>query len=389
MIERAFRGGRAYWTWIGILSAFVAAGFICYLLQLRDGLVITGMGRNVSWGLYIANFTFLVGVAASAVMVVLPYYLHDYKQFGKITVLGEFLAVSAAVMILLFVFVDLGQPSRVFNVLLYPSPQSLLFWDMIVLNVYLMLNLIIGWQTLNAERKSEPYPNWIKPLIYLSIPWAISIHTVTAFIYSGLEARPFWLTAVLAPRFLASAFASGPSFLILLCLVLRRAAGFDAGREAIQKIAQIITYALLINIFLFLVELFTVFYSRIPDEMIHFQYILFGLPGHAPLVAWMWSSIVLAWVSAFLLVNPRTRKNESVLAVTCVAIILSIWIEKGIGLVITGFIPSPLGEISRYVPTLQEVLVSTGIYALGFLILTFLFSAAVSVKKEASFLLQK
>ena len=384
MIEKALKGGKAYWTWVGVLSAFITAGFICYMIQLKCGLAITGMGRNVSWGLYIANFTFLVGVAASAVIVVLPYYLHSYKQFGRITILGEFLAVSAAVMILLFVFVDLGQPARVFNVLLYPSPQSLLFWDMVVLNVYLLLNLIIGWQTLNAERKSEAAPAWIKPLIYLSIPWAISIHTVTAFIYSGLGARPFWLTAVLAPRFLASAFASGPSLLILLCLILRRATGFDAGKEAIQKIAQIVTYALLINIFLFLVELFTVFYGNIPEETIHFEYILFGLPGHAPLVGWVWASIVLAWLSAFLLINPKTRKNETVLAATCVAVIASIWIEKGIGLVITGFIPSPLGEISRYAPTLPEVLISTGIYALGFLMLTLLFKIAVSVKKEVS-----
>ena len=384
MIEKALKGGRAYWTWIGVLSAFIVAGCICYLMQLKYGLAVTGMGRNVSWGLYIANFTFLVGVAASAVIVVLPYYLHNYKQFGKITILGEFLAVSAAVMILLFVFVDLGQPARVFNVLLYPSPQSLLFWDMVVLNVYLIINLIVGWQTLNAERKLVAPPAWIKPLIFLSIPWAISIHTVTAFIYSGLGARPFWLTAVLAPRFLASAFASGPSLLILLCLILRRATGFDAGREAIQKIAQIVTYALLINIFLFLVELFTVFYGNIPEETIHFQYILFGLPGHAPLVGWIRASIALAWLAAFLLVNPKTRNNESILAGTCVAVIASIWIEKGIGLVITGFIPSPLGEISRYAPTLPEIVISTGIYALGFLILTFLFKIAVSVKKEVS-----
>lgn len=382
MLEQALRGGRAYWAWIGLLSAFIITGFICYLLQLESGLTITGMGRDVSWGLYIANFTFLVGVAASAVIVVLPYYLHNYKEFGRITILGEFLAVSAAMMILLFVFVDLGQPARVFNVLLYPSPQSLLFWDMVVLNVYLMLNLVIGWQSLNAERKSEALPAWVRPLIYLSIPWAISIHTVTAFIYSGLGARPFWLTAVLAPRFLASAFASGPSLLILLCLILRKVSGFNAGRAAVQKIAQIITYALLINIFLFLVELFTVFYGSVPEDTVHFQYLLFGLPGHAPLVGWVWTSITLAWVAAFLLINPRTRRNEPVLAVACAAIIVSIWIEKGIGMVITGFIPSPLGEISRYAPTLPEMLISIGIYALGFLVLTFLFKITMGVRKE-------
>lgn len=384
MLEKAFRGSTKYWTWIGVLSAFVLAGFVCYLLQLRYGLGITGMGRNVSWGLYIANFTFLVGVAASAVMVVLPYYVHNYKQFGKITILGEFLSVSAVIMTILFVFVDLGEPARVFNILLNPSPKSILFWDMAVLTVYLALNLTIGWQTLNAERKSEALPSWIKPLIIISIPWAISIHTVTAFIYSGLGARPFWLTALLAPRFLASAFASGPSLLILLCFILRKIAGFDAGKEAIQKIAQIVTYALIINIFFFLVELFTVFYSGIPEHMLYFQSIIFGLPGQTALVVCMWVAIILAWVAAFLLVNPKTRRNERILAGTCIAIIVSIWIEKGIGLVVTGFIPSPLGDISGYSPTLPEILISAGIYAIGFLKLTFLLKIAVRVKEEAS-----
>ena len=220
MLGKALTGGKKYWMWIILLGAVILAGFASYLLQLKFGLGITGMGRNVSWGLYISNFTFFVGVAASAVIVVLPYYLHNYKEFGKITVFGEFLAVSAVIMTILFIFVDLGQPARVLNIIRYPSPKSILFWDMIVLNIYLLLNLTIGWQTLNAERKSEPQPAWIKPLVILSIPWAISIHTVTAFIYSGLSARPFWLTTILAPRFLASAFASGPAILILLCLSL-------------------------------------------------------------------------------------------------------------------------------------------------------------------------
>jgi len=357
------------------------AGLASYLLQLKFGLVITGMGRNISWGLYISNFTFFVGVAASAVMVVLPYYLHSCKQFGGIIVFGEFLAVSAVFMAILFIFVDLGQPARVLNIIRHPSPQSLLFWDMIALNGYLILNLIIGWHTLNAERKSEPQAAWIKPLIILSIPWAISIHTVTAFIYSGLAARPFWLTALLAPRFLASAFASGPAILILLCFIMKRFAGFDAGREAIQKIARIIAYAMVVNIFFFLVEIFTVFYSNIPEHGIYFRLLLFGVKGHLLLSPCMWISIVLAWLSAILLVNPRTRKNDAMLAGTCLAVIVSVWIEKGLGLVVSGFIPSPLGEITKYVPSTHEIAITVGIYGVGLLILTALLKIAVTVKR--------
>jgi molybdopterin-containing oxidoreductase family membrane subunit len=249
MLEKALQGSRGYWIWLIFLVAVAANGFIFYWQQLNYGLGITGMSRDVSWGLYIAQFTFLVGIAASAVMLVLPYYLHDYKAFGKITVLGEFLAVSSVIMCVTFVFVDLGQPSRVMNIFLHPSPTSILFWDTIVLSGYLLINIITGWAVLSSDRKDLPPPRWVKPLIYLSIPWAISIHTVTAFIYAGLPGRSFWLTAIMAPRFLASAFASGPALLIILCLILKRVGVFDAGEKAVQTLAKIVAYALALSIF--------------------------------------------------------------------------------------------------------------------------------------------
>jgi Ni/Fe-hydrogenase subunit HybB-like protein len=222
MLEKALLGHRRYWMWMAFLGVIIGIGVVCYLRQFSVGLAVTGLSRDVAWGLYIAQFTFLVGVAASAVMVVLPYYLHDYKAFGKMTILGEFLAVASVTMCVLFIFVDMGMPVRIVNVFLHPSPHSMMFWDTIVLNGYLVINLVIAFVTLSSERKDMPPPRWIKPVILLSIPWAVSIHTVTAFLYAGLSARPFWLTAILAPRFLASAFAAGPALLILLALLIRR-----------------------------------------------------------------------------------------------------------------------------------------------------------------------
>src|SRR4030043_685505 len=232
MLEKALKGGTRYWVWIFFLLSVIGTGFISYLYQFKVGLGITGMSRDVSWGLYIGQFTFLVGVAASGVMVVLPYYLHDYKKFGRITVLGEFLAISAVIMCMLFIFVDMGQPLRVLNVILHPSPNSVMFFDMLVLSVYLFLNILVGWTVLGAERKGFPYPKWVKPFVYLSIAWAPSIHTVTAFLYAGLPGRHFWLSAIMAARFLASAFAAGPALLIVLALIVRKYTRFDAGQEA-------------------------------------------------------------------------------------------------------------------------------------------------------------
>jgi Ni/Fe-hydrogenase subunit HybB-like protein len=368
--------------WLGFLIVIMGIGGFFYLRQLDFGLGITGMNQNVTWGLYISQFTFLVGIAASAVMLILPYYLHDHKVFGRITLLGEFLAVSAVIMSVTFVVVDLGRPDRAFNMILHPSPKSILFWDMVVLSGYLLINLVIGWTVIESERKDIPSPTWVKPLIYLSIPWAISIHTVTAFIYSGLPARTFWLTAVMAPRFLASAFASGPALLVLLCLILRHYTIFDAGKEPLQTLAKIIAYALATSIFFVLVEIFTAFYSGIPSYKEHFQYLFAGLDGHTTLVPWMWASTVLAFTALIVLVVPATRRNEKWLMAACIAVFISLWIEKGLGLVVPGFIPSPLGRVGTYIPTMPEMAITLGVWAGGLFVLTLLYRLFVAVKAQ-------
>lgn len=382
MLELALRGSKKYYGWIGLLLAVVGVGFLTYLKQLDFGLGITGMNRDVSWGFYIAQFTFLVGVAAGGVMVVLPYYLHDYKAYGRITILGEFLAIAALVMCLTFIIVDLGQPMRIFNVWLYPTLHSVLFWDTIVLNGYLFLNIVVGWNVLEAERNGVHYQAWLKPLIYLSIPWAISIHTVTAYLYAGLPGRGFWLTAIMAPRFLSSAFAAGPALLILLCLIIRRTTNFDPGREQIQTLAKTVAYAICLNVFFFLCEVFTVFYSQIPEHMDHITYLFAGLHGHATYVPWMWTAMGLMILGIILLVNPVTRKNEGVLAVACIAVFAGTWIDKGLGMISGGFVPNPLHEVNEYIPSIPELIISLAIWCLGFLVLTALYKIAVSVKEE-------
>ena len=382
MLEYAIKGDKKYYGWITFLLALIGVGFGFYLWQLKFGLGITGLSRDVSWGFYIAQLTYMVGVAAGGVMVVLPYYLHDYKAFGRITILGEFLAIASLIVCMLSVLVDLGQPMRVLNVILHPSPRSMLFYDMLVLNGYLLLNLIIGWNVLQAERNGTHYPMWVKPLIYLSIPFAISIHTVTAFLYCGLPGRGFWLTAILAPRFLASAFAAGPALLILLSLVIRNVSNFDPGREQIQTLAKISTYALIANLFFFGCELFVAFYSGIPEHIDHIKYLFVGIHGHGVLVPWMWSSMALMVLALILLIPPITRHNDGVLAVACIMLFVGAWIDKGLGLISAGFVPNPLHEVNEYMPTFPEVMITVGVYAVGALILTILYKITIGVKEE-------
>lgn len=380
MLELALRGSRTYWVWMGFLGLVMAAGGGFYLDQLEHGLMVTGQSRDVSWGFYTAQMTFLVGVAAGGVMLVLPYYLHDYKTFGRITILGEFLAVAAIIMCLSYLLIHLGQPARALNIFLHPTPRSMLFWDGNVLSGYLILNIIIGWKVLEAEYVGSEPPKWVKPLIYLSIPMAFSIHTMTAFIYCGLPGRGFWLTAVLAPRFLASAFASGPALLILLCLLIRKITPFDPGEKAVGALAVIAAYGLAANLFFMVCEVFVVFYSNIPSHKAHFAYLYAGLHGKTGLVAWMWSSVALMAAAAAILLIPVLRKNEMTLAVACAALFAGTWIDKGMGMISGGFVPSPLHRVTEYTPSLHELVISAGVTALGMFILTLLYKIVISVK---------
>ena len=384
MLETALSGSKRYWIWVSLLLAVIAVGFYAYMNQYNNGLGVTGMSRDVSWGLYIAQFTFLVGVAASAVMLVLPYYLHDFKKFGKMVILGEFLAIPAVIMCMLFIVVDVGQPMRILNVILYPSPRSVMFYDMCVLIGYLLINIVVGWTTLSAERKGFPSPKWVKPIIYLSIPWAVSIHTVTAFLYAGLPGRHLWLSAIMAARFLASAFAAGPAILILLCLIVRKVSKYNADPEggAIQSLVKIVRYAMITNVFFYILELFTAFYSGIPEYSASLRYIFFGLDGFNNLVPFMWTATVLAFLGIALLVFPTTRMNGKTLVIALLSIIIANWIDKGMILIVAGFVPNSFERIVEYAPTLNEILVTLGVYAIGALLITILYKIAVSVRQE-------
>ncbi len=382
MFEKAFVGGKRYWGLVLFWSVFVVIGFLFYLWQLKVGLKLTGMSRDVSWGFYIANFTFLVGVAAGGVMVALPCYLHNYKKFARITVLGEFLAVAAVIMCLSFILVDLGRPMRVLNVLLHPTPHSVMFWDMVVLNVYLIINILIGWKALDCERNEIAPPKWVKFLAYFSIVWAPCIHIVTAFLYSGLPGREFWLTPLMAPKFLAGAFATGPAYLILFCLIIRKYTKFDPGKEAIQTLAKIVAYCTIITFCFFLFEVFTAVYSNIPGHLNHLKYLFFGLEGHAKLVPWMWAFFFSLFIAIVLLVIPSLRRDEGVLAIACLLVIFGCWIDKGLGLICGGFIPNAFDKVTEYWPTFPEFMISLGVWALGFLILTILYKVALSVKEQ-------
>jgi Ni/Fe-hydrogenase subunit HybB-like protein len=377
------RGPAVYWVWLGFLAALIVSGALAYARQVSTGLVVTAMRDQVSWGFYIGNFTFLVGVAAAAVVLVIPAYVYDWKPIREIVIYGELLAISAILMCLLFVMVDIGRPDRFWHLLPVVGhlnfPRSILAWDVLVLNIYFVINFVVATHILYRAFNGRHYDTRVVvPLVLLSIPMAVGIHTVTAFLYNGLAARPYWNSSILAPQFLASAFCAGPAILLIVLQVLRRFTVFEIQDQAISKIAELMAYAMFLNLFLHGAEAFKEYYSD-TQHLLYTEYWFSGLGAHKTLVPYAWSAVALN-VSAFVLfIVPAWRRNWITLNLGCLATYAGCYIDKGMGLIIPGLTPDALGEIYVYVPSLTELRVAAGVFALGFLVFTLMLKVAVPI----------
>ncbi|MFO0546795.1 MAG: NrfD/PsrC family molybdoenzyme membrane anchor subunit [Polyangiaceae bacterium] len=385
VISLAFDGGLKFYAWMTLLTALALVGANAWAHQLVWGMHTTAMTDHVSWGLYIANFTFGVGLAAGAVMMVIPAYLYNDHEMHDVVILGELLAIASIVVCLLFITVDMGRPDRFWHIIpglgRFNWPVSMLTWDVIVLNGYLLLNLhIAGYLLYTRYLGKRPDKRWYVPFVFVSIFWAISIHTVTAFLYAGLGGRPFWNSALLAPRFIASAFITGPAFVIVLLEIIRRATQLKIGEGPTRTLSRVLRITVLINLFMFASEVFTSLYTK-GQHGAAMHYLLFGHGSKRALVSWIWSAFALNVLSALLLHLPASRRDARVLVAACGAAFAGVWIEKGMGLIIPGFVPSTLHEVVEYVPTLTEWKITVGIWAAGGIILTIATRVCVTVMR--------
>ena len=379
-----FGGNRVYYGWLLLLAVCIGQAFFAYAHQFERGLISTGMRDSVSWGFYIGNFTFLVGVAAAAVLLVIPAYIYNWKPIREVVLFGELLAIVAVVMCLLFVLVDMGRPDRFWHLL--PGlghmhlPQSIMAWDAVVLNSYLLVNFIVASHLVYSAYHGRKYnARIVVPLVILSIPMAVSINTVTAFLYNGMASRPYWNSAILAPRFLASAFCSGPALLLILFQILRKVSSFEIKDEVIHKVAEYMAYAMALNLFLFGAEVFKEYYSN-THHLVHYQYLFSGLRGEtSPIAVYAWTSLAFAVVSLFLFLNPKTRTTPLTMNIGCVLIYFSVYIEKGIALIIPGYTPDMLGQVYHYVPSATELRVAVGIFGVGSLLFTLMVRVSVGI----------
>jgi molybdopterin-containing oxidoreductase family membrane subunit len=359
-------GGIGYQLFLCALAVVMMLGVYAYSVQASLGLSATNMSNIVSWGFYIGNFTFLVGVAAAAVMLILPAYIFKDKDLHKVVIIGEGVANGALVMCLLFITADLGGPLRVWHLIpgigLFNWPSSLLTWDIIVLNGYLALNLLVPAYILYCQYNNrEPDEKKYRPFVFVSIFWAFAIHLVTAFLYEGLPARAFW---------------NNPLTMVLI--IVHKASTFKIETQIFNKLRIIIVVSAIINLIMLFSEVFREFYFPTLHSQSAF-YLYFGLEGHNSLVPWIWTAISMNLLATLTLAFNPGRNNLKVLFPACLLLFLGIWMEKGMGLIVPGLVPSPMGEVIDYVPNWVEVSVTLGILAFGVFFVTMLIRPALVI----------
>ena len=379
-------GGIVYQIYLCCLAALVMLGVYAYSVQLSLGLAATNMSDIVSWGFYIGNFTFLVGVAAAAVMLILPAYIFKDRDLHQVVIIGEGVANGALVMCLLFIMADTGGPAKLWHLIpgigIFNWPSSLLTWDIIVLNGYLALNMLVPAYILFCQYNNrEPDEKKYRPFVFLSIFWAFSIHLVTAFLYQGLPARAFWNNPLMGPRFLASAFAAGPALITLVLLIIRGATTYKIEDQTINKLRIIIVVSAIINLIMLFSEIFKEFYLP-THHSLPAIYLYFGLKGHNALVPWIWTGIGMNLIGTLTLIWNPGKNNAKVLMPACILLFVGIWIEKGMGLIVPGMVPSPLGEVIDYAPSWVEISVALGILAIGIFVVTALIRPALIIDQR-------
>ena len=382
-LRTGFSGGIFFWAWILFLSFFIMLWAYGEYVQITNGMIVTGLNDQVSWGFYLANFVFMVGVAAAAVTVVFPAYVYKHQELHRIVVLGEMLAISAVVMCLLFVTAHMGRPDRLWHIFpvigIFNWPHAMLTWDVIVLTGYLLLNIIGGFYYLYKKYTGKPVNKvFYLSVVYIAIVWALSIHTVTAFLINTMPARPMWFHSMMPIKFITTAFAAGPSLIIIVFLLVRRFTPLKIADEAFHMLSQIVVWCLGIALFLTLSEIVTELYPS-TEHSLGLQYLMFGHHGLNALVPFFWTAMVLMISGFILLLIPRVRKNLLLLPFICSAVFVGIWIEKGMGLMLPGVIPTPIGEFAEYTPSHIELMVVGGIWAIGFFVLTILIKGAIGV----------
>lgn len=380
----AIKGGKLYYSWLLFLSFFVIVGLVTTYIQMTTGLIVTGASDQIVWELFVSNFIHCPSIASAAVLVVTPAYIYKRKDMKQLAVIGEAIAMVFVIIGINFILYHMGRPDRSWHAVpgigIFNFPSSVLTYDIIVLNVYLVLNAVAVFYYLYKHYVDEPMnTKFYTPLIYLAVAWGPFIHIITAFILSSNAQLAVWHTALMPFSFLAMAASAGPALVIIIFLVIRKFTKLEIADSVIDFFSQVIIWGLGALILMFAVEFFTELYPA-THHAAPLEYAIAGHHGMDPYVPWFWTIMTVFVLQFLLLLNSKIRKNYNfLLPLICLSIFLSVLIEKPSILIFPAFSPTPLGEYAVYHPTLIEIFNVLFVWATGFIMLTMVLKGTVGV----------
>ena len=390
-------------AWVAVLSAFVAWGVYAYILQWQRGLVITGLRDQVSWGLYISNFVFWVGVSKGGTMISAIFRLTHAEWRRPITRMAEAITVLALITGVPMIVADLGRPDRMLNLIWYGRIQSPLIWDVLSVTTYLTACIIYFYLPLipdvaNLADRPE-FPRWqrrfyralalgwtgnptqhalLERAIFIMaiavIPLAISVHTVVSWIFA-MTLRPGWNSSIYGPYFVVGAIYSGTGAVILSMWVLRRTMRLERYVQPVhfRQLGLTLLVSTLVYLYFNINEYLTAGYKLESFERQLLESLFAG--RFAPM---FWSVQVFGIMVPILLLavglgfKRLARFTVPVVAVSALLVVIGAWVKRFLIVVPTlqnPFLPAQRvpAEWTHYQPTWIEWAIVVGAFA-GFLL---------------------
>jgi len=387
--------GRGFYITTAVLLAIVGWAVIVWLLQLREGLGVTGLNRPVMWGIYITNFVFFIGLSHAGTLISAILRLCKAEWRRAITRCAETLTVLVLFIGMSNVLLDLGREDRVLNMIWNPHLRSPLLWDMISVtcyltasSIYLFLPLIpdiamirdsttkrrwlyrtlaLGWQ--GTEKQWKRLERAITVMAVIVLPIAVSVHTVVSWVF-GMTIQPMWHSTIFGPYFVAGAIFSGIAALIVTMAVLRWAYGLEEYFKLVhfRNLGALLLVMTLLWFYFTFSEFLTTYYGGEPSHMVVFDAKLWG--PYAPL---FWAMVACCFVIPFAILAPNRTRNIPGTVIASISVMIGMWLERYLIVVPTLANPRLAYPRGVYYPSWVELSLTAGCFA-AFILLYALFS---------------
>jgi len=383
---------RKVWMLICLAIALVAFGF--YVNQLINGLEVTGMNNIVSWGLYIITFAFFVGLSAGGLIVSSSAYVFKIDKLKEVAPIGIVVAVACILGAAAMIVADMGRPERILNIIVGGKFTSPITWDFFVISLYLMIGLYECWIFFSNKWKGkslEKRESVLAKAAFISLPIAILVHSITAWIFGLQAGRPFWDTAIMAPIFISSAVVSGTGLLLVVAYLGRKNGIKGLDDENVGTLVKVLVGFIILDLFLFFCELFTLTYTGGTAASESAALLLTG--SLAPL---FWFEIIAGMlIPLFILTNKSLKRSRGWMAVAGILVMVAVFLKR-INIVLPGLLvinmtdspgvstgrfvestgpffeagQTPFSAIATYAPTMTELIITAGAFAfVGFVIM--------------------